>query len=124
MILALEEALAIHELQISVFGGSPGLRDQGLLEAALSRPLQTFDGSELYPSLEEKAAALLESIVVNHPFFDGNKRLGYVLMRLVLMEAGKDIKASQEEKFEMVIGVAKGELKAADIAIWLRERMK
>ena len=124
MILDLEEALAIHELQISVFGGSLGLRDQGLLEAALSRPLQTFDGSELYPSLEEKAAALLESIVVNHPFFDGNKRLGYVLMRLVLMEAGKDIKASQEEKFEMVIGVAKGELKAADIAIWLRERMK
>ena len=124
MILDLEEALAIHELQISVFGGSPGLRDQGLLEAALSRPLQTFDGSELYPSLEEKAAALLESIVVNHPFFDGNKRLGYVLMRLVLMEAGKDIKASQEEKFEMVIGVAKGELKSADIAIWLRERMK
>ena len=82
MIFDLEEVLAIHELQISVFGGSPGLRDQGLLEAALSRPLQTFDGSELYPSLEEKAAALLESIVVNHPFFDGNKRLGYVLMRL------------------------------------------
>jgi death-on-curing protein len=73
MILALEEALAIHELQISVFGGSPGLRDQGLLEAALSRPLQTFDGSELYPSLEEKAAALLESIVVNHPFLMGKK---------------------------------------------------
>jgi death on curing protein len=124
MIFDLEEVLAIHELQISVFGGSPGLRDQGLLEAALSRPLQTFDGSELYPSLEEKAAALLESIVVNHPFFDGNKRLGYVLMRLVLMEAGKDIKASQEEKFEMVIGVAKGELNAADIAKWLRGRMK
>jgi death-on-curing protein len=124
MIFDLDEVLAIHELQISEFGGSPGLRDQGLLEAALGRPLQTFDRSELYPSLEEKAAALLESIVVNHPFFDGNKRLGYVLMRLVLMEAGKDIKASQEEKYEMVIGVAKGELNAADIAKWLRERVK
>lgn len=123
MIFDLDEVLAIHELQISAFGGSPGLRDQGLLEAALSRPLQTFDGMELYPSPEEKAAALLESIVVNHPFFDGNKRLGYVLMRLVLMEAGKDIKASQEEKYEMVIGVAKGELNAADIVKWLRERM-
>ncbi len=123
MIFDLDEVLAIHELQISAFGGSPGLRDQGLLEAALSRPLQTFDGRELYPSPEEKAAALLESIVVNHPFFDGNKRLGYVLMRLVLMEAGKDIKASQEEKYEMVIGVAKGELNAADIVKWLRERM-
>lgn len=123
MIFDLDEVLAIHELQISAFGGSPGLRDQGLLEAALSRPLQTFDGRELYPSPEEKAAALLESIVVNHPFFDGNKRLGYVLMRLVLMEAGKDIKASQEEKYEMVIGVAKGGLNAADIVKWLRERM-
>lgn len=123
MIFDLDEVLAIHELQISAFGGSPGLRDQGLLEAALSRPLQTFDGMELYPSPEEKAAALLESIVVNHPFFDGNKRLGYVLMRLVLMEAGKDIKASQEEKYEMVIGVAKGGLNAADIVKWLRERM-
>lgn len=124
MIFDLDEVLAIHELQISEFGGSPGLRDQGLLEASLGRPLQTFDGRELYPSPEEKAAALLESIVVNHPFFDGNKRLGYVLMRLVLMEAGKDIKASQEEKYKMVVGVAKGELHAADIAKWLRERIK
>lgn len=97
MIFDLDEVLAIQELQIAEFGGSPGIRDQGLLEAALSRPLQTFDGNELYPSLEEKAAVLLESIVVNHPFIDGNKRLGYVLMRLVLIEAEKDREASQEE---------------------------
>ncbi|MCB9283151.1 MAG: type II toxin-antitoxin system death-on-curing family toxin [Lewinellaceae bacterium] len=124
MIFDLVEVLAIHELQILEFGGSSGIRDQGLLEAALSRPLQTFDGNELYPSPEEKAAALLESIVINHPFFDGNKRLGYVLMRLVLLESGKDFEASQEEKYQLVIMVAKGDLNSAGITQWIRERLK
>lgn len=68
MIFDLDEVLAIHELQILEFGGSTGIRGQGLLEAALSRPLQTFDANEVYPSPEEKAAALFESIVINHPW--------------------------------------------------------
>lgn len=86
--------------------------------------MQTFEGNELYPSPEEKAAALLESIVINHPFFDGNKRLGYVLMRLILMESGKDIEATQEEKYQLVISVAKGELNSIGITQWIRKKLK
>ena len=124
MIFDLDEVLAIHQLLIEEFGGSTGIRDQGALEAALSRPMQTFDEKELYPTPVEKAAAILESIVVNHPFFDGNKRMGYVLMRMVLLEAEIDFEAAQEEKYELVIRVAKGELNSSDIAEWLKEKIK
>ena len=122
MIFTIEEVLAIQGLLIREFGGSSGLRDQALLEAALNRPMQTFDGQELYPSPKEKAAALLESLVVNHPFQDGNKRIGYVLMRLVLLEAGEDAVATQEEKYDLVMRVAKGELGHAGIVSWLEEK--
>lgn len=124
MIFSIEEVLAIHQVLIDEFGGAMGIRDQSLLEAALYRPLQTFDRKELYPTPIEKAAAILESIVVNHPFVDGNKRTGYVLMRMILLEAGLDINASQEEKYDLVIGVAKGDLDHLRIAQWISEKIK
>lgn len=124
MIFSIEEVLAIHQVLIDEFGGAMGIRDQSLLEAALHRPLQTFDRKELYPTPIEKAAAILESIVVNHPFVDGNKRTGYVLMRMILLEAGLDINASQEEKYDLVIGVAKGDLDHLRIAQWISEKIK
>ncbi|MEP1096365.1 MAG: type II toxin-antitoxin system death-on-curing family toxin, partial [Cyclobacteriaceae bacterium] len=72
------EALEIHSILIERFGGSEGIRDKALLLSALNRPFQTFDGNELYPTVIDKAAAILESIIKNHPFIDGNKRTGYV----------------------------------------------
>ena len=75
----------IHQILIEKFGGSHGIRDRKLLESALARPFQTFDTKDLYLTPIEKAAALLESILINHPFIDGNKRIGYVLMRLFLI---------------------------------------
>ncbi|MCB0525668.1 MAG: type II toxin-antitoxin system death-on-curing family toxin [Lewinellaceae bacterium] len=123
MNFTLSEVLAIHRLLIEEFGGSFGVRDQKGLEAALSRPFQSFEGKELYPSIEEKASAILESIVVNHPFIDGNKRVGYVLMRIVLLENGFDISASQEEKYNLVMSVAKGQMKAREIIQWIRENL-
>lgn len=71
----------IHSVLITQFGGSHGVRDYGALSSALSRLDMTFDGEELYPGPINKAAALIESILTNHPFVDGNKRTGYVLMR-------------------------------------------
>ena len=117
------EALQIHEILINTFGGSHGIRDINLLDSALSRPFQTFDGKELYPSPIEKAASLIESILLNHPFIDGNKRTGYVIMRLFLINEGLDIKASQKDKYDFVIRIASGNFKLIDILNWLNNHL-
>ncbi|WP_421875976.1 type II toxin-antitoxin system death-on-curing family toxin [Marinoscillum sp.] len=115
-----KEVLAIHSILIEQFGGSNGVRDQGLLESAIERPFQTFDGKELYPDSTEKAAAILESIVKNHPFIDGNKRTGYVLARLLLMNNNRDIEATEDQKYELVIGISTGELGYEAIKQWIK----
>jgi len=117
------QAEQIHNILIDRFGGAKGIRDQGGLSSALSRPFQTFEGKELYETVVEKAAALIESILQNHPFTDGNKRTGYVLMRLLLLESGFDIEASQDEKYDFVIAVASGKIQFDDIVKWLNKHL-
>lgn len=117
--ISVKEALQIHAIVIVEHGGSTGVREMNLLESALNRPYQTFDGSELYPTAVEKAAAIIESVVKNHPFSDGNKRTGYVLCRLLLMENALDIKASPEDKYEFVIRISTGEIDYDEIKRWL-----
>ncbi len=95
-----------------------------MLESAINRPYATFDNSELYPSLPEKAAAILESVLINHPFIDGNKRTAYVLMRLILLEGGYDIEAKQDEKYEMVISASTGTMRFDEIRNWIQSRIK
>ena len=119
-----EDVLKIHKLLIDQFGGSHGVRDESSLNSAINRPFTTFDQQELYPEPVDKAAAILESILTNHPFVDGNKRTGYVLARLFLLKSGLDIKATQEEKYEMVIAASKGEWKFEQIKNWVTERCK
>ena len=120
----LENAIKIQEILIEEFGGTKGIRDIKLLESALSRPFQTFDKQELYPTAAKKAAALIESILVNHPFLDGNKRIGYVLMRLLLLESDMDIIASQDDKYNFVISIAKGNLSFEKITEWIDQNSK
>ena len=121
--ISLDEILKIHAILVEKFGGSDGVRDNDLLESAINRPYQTFDGQELYPSALEKAAAILESIVKNHPFMDGNKRTGYVLARLILMEAELDINADQTTKYEFVIDVSINKLDYDQIKEWLLQHV-
>ena len=109
----------IHSILIQRFGGTEGIRDKNALHSVLSRPRQSFDGKELYPGPLEKAAALIESILSNHPFVDGNKRTGYVLMRLLLNHRGYDIHASQDDKYNFVINIAAGKSSFNDIVFWL-----
>ena len=122
--IKLDQAIGIHQVIIEKFGGASGIKDRGALEAALNRPYATFDQKDLYPSPVEKAAAILESILINHPFIDGNKRTGYVLMRLTLMEGGMDIKASQKEKYEFVIQVSEGKLDISKIKNWIASHIE
>ena len=117
--ISLKEAEEIHKILIDNFGGADGIRDLGSLESALSRPFQSFDGEELYPSPLLKAAALLESILINHPFIDGNKRTAYTLVRLFLISNGLDINASQDEKYNFIVSTASGKKDFDSIAEWL-----
>lgn len=117
--ISLTEVEKIHSILIERHGGSHGVRDKALLESAVSRPYVTFDKKELYQTPISKAAAILESILINHPFIDGNKRTGYVLARLILLENDIDIKASQLDKYEFIIRISKGELKFESIIEWL-----
>ena len=122
--ISIIEALEIHSILIERFGGTKGLRDKALLESALNRPLQTFDGQQLYPTAIDKAAAILESIVKNHPFIDGNKRTGYVLARLILMNEHLDIKADKEQKYQFVIDISTGSLDFEQIKEWLSKNSR
>ena len=109
----------IHNILIERFGGSKGIRDLAILESAINRPFQTFDQKELYPTSIDKAAAIFESIISNHPFIDGNKRTAYVLMRLTLLESKLDIVAEENTKYDFVISAAKEELKFDKIRDWI-----
>ncbi|MBI3219213.1 MAG: type II toxin-antitoxin system death-on-curing family toxin [Bacteroidetes bacterium] len=122
--IQIEEVEKIHDILVEKFGGARGIRDRGTLESAIGRPFQTFDGKDLYPNPVDKAAAIFESIISNHPFVDGNKRTAYVLMRLILKENKLDIQAGQNEKYEFVIKAAKSELTFDNIRDWIEKNLK
>jgi len=86
-----KEVEFLNQILIDKFGGTRGIRDKGALESALARPFQTFEGQDLYPTVLDNASSLIESILINHPFLDGNKRLGYALLRLYLLKNNLDI---------------------------------
>ncbi|MCH5683179.1 type II toxin-antitoxin system death-on-curing family toxin [Niabella sp. W65] len=119
--ISFDDILALHEMSIADYGGSKGLRDSGLLESAIARPFQTFGGEYLYASAVEKAAAIMESIIVNHPFVDGNKRTGMLAAVTLLLEYSININASEEALYNFVIDVSTGKAKYDDIVKWLKD---
>jgi death-on-curing protein len=121
--ISLERALHIHHKSIEEFGGSSCIRDEGLLLGALARPFQTFDQQELYETPADKAAAIFESLIINHPFMDGNKRTAYVLMRILLIMFNHDVMAFDKEKYQMTIAASCGEICFDEIKLWIEEHL-
>lgn len=106
--LSREVALALHGRAIKRFGGSRGVRDAGLLAAALAQPWQTFGGVELYPTPEEKVARLCFEVVTQHPFVDGNKRAGALLLGVLLRREGYVFRPTASDLLNVIMGVAAG----------------
>jgi death on curing protein len=117
--LTLDEVLALHSDQIARYGGSDGIRDLGLLESALAVPQASFDGVQLHGSLPEMAAAYLYHLVQNHPFVDGNKRVGLAAAIAFLGLNDLDLDATEDEVVELVLGVARGEVSKSEVAVFL-----
>ncbi len=119
-----EVVLQLHQLSIIRYGGSSGIRDEGLMESAIARPYQTFGGEDLYPSCLEKAAAIAESIIINHPFNDGNKRTGYLVMLAIVEEGRFEITASNDDIYSFVINISTGQTRYEEIVTWLQQNTK
>jgi len=117
-----EQVLFIHSRLVTETGGSHGLRDLALLESAVARPRATFDSKELYPDLFTKATTLMDSLINNHPFLDGNKRTGITATGLFLRINGWELTASSEELVACTMRVAVEGLEIDELANWLRAK--
>jgi death-on-curing protein len=120
--LSLEQILAIHADQVRRYGGGLGVRDLGLLKSALAMPQAAFSGQYLHPTLHEKAAAYLFHLTQNHPFLDGNKRIGLAAAIAFLGLNDTWLESDPTGLLEMVLSVARGEIGKPEIAVFLRDR--
>ena len=118
-----EKVLLLHQLMIAETGGSVELRDIGLLDSALEGIFQTFGGVELYPTKEEKGARLGYSLISNHAFVDGNKRIGTHAMLVFLAINDIDLKYTDTELIELILSVASGTQSDSDILQWLQQHI-
>jgi len=115
--LTVEECLALHEIMLSQYGGSPGLRDANLLESALAKPRQLFANGK--PTMAELAASYIFGAVKNHLFIDGNKRTGFILGIGFLERNGHQFNAGEADAALQILALAAGELTEAELALWL-----
>ena len=120
----LAEVVALHRLVLGQSGGGSGLRDLGALESAIAQPRATFEGRELYADVIAKAAALGHSLISNHPFLDGNKRVGHASMETFLLLNGFELSASVDDSEALILGVAAGTISRDALKEWLDTHVK
>ncbi|NLK43077.1 MAG: type II toxin-antitoxin system death-on-curing family toxin [Tissierellia bacterium] len=113
------QILKMHSLLIQETDGSDGIRDEGLLDSALNLPFQSFDGEDIYKTIQAKAARLGFSLVNNHSFVDGNKRIGILAMLVFLEMNGIEIICTDEELIELGLGLADGSISYKDLLNWI-----
>ena len=117
--LTQEQILMLHSELFTATGGSDGIRDAGLLSSALNAPFQQFDNADLFPTIQQKAARLGCGLIKNHPFVDGNKRIGTHTMLVFLEINGISLEYTQEELYNMVFDIAKGLIDTEEITKWI-----
>lgn len=122
--LTLDDVIAIHDNMVSLYGGSHGIRDLGLVESAISRPQATFGGKDLYPNIFLKAAALFHSLIFNHAFVDGNKRTSITSTARFLNMNGFELDVSDKEFVSFPLKVENEHLSFEKIASWLKKHSK
>ena len=118
--LSKRQVVMLHEQLICETGGSTGIRDDGLLESALEAPFQEFGGVSVYPSVQQKAARLGFGLIKNHPFVDGNKRIGMYVMLTFLEVNGIHMDCTNEDVVEAGLGVASGEMNYEELLVWVK----
>lgn len=124
LFLTLEQVLVIHEDQIVRYGGTSGLRNLTLLESAIFRPQSSFSGEYLYSNVFAKAAALVHSLILNHPFIDGNKRTGVVSVLVFLEINGYSLHVTQSQLIDMAVKIATKAFDIEEIADWIKKNSK
>lgn len=118
-LLSKRQVLLLHEQLLAQTGGLQGIRDESLLESALEAPFQGFGDTDAYPSLQQKAARLGYGLIKNHPFVDGNKRIGTHVMLVFLALNGVELTYSQKELSDIILAVAAGEKEYEELLAWL-----
>ncbi len=121
--LSLREILELHEAVIEISGGARGIRDMPALESAVNQPRLTFNQADLYPNIVAKAAALCFFLVMNHPFVDGNKRVGHAAMETFLILNGCEIEATVAEQEQIILDLAAGKLTREAFTNWLKDHV-
>ncbi|MBQ6944414.1 MAG: type II toxin-antitoxin system death-on-curing family toxin [Ruminococcus sp.] len=121
--LTKEQVLMLHKELIAISGGSPELRDEGLLDSALNTPFQTFGEAELYPTIIEKAARLGYSLIKNHAFVDGNKRIGTHAMLVFLALNHIEVEYEDNELINMILKIAAGQIDDQQLLVWLQDHI-
>lgn len=122
--LSTRQVLALHNAQLVEFGGARGVRDRGALESALARPAMTFGGEDLYPDVATKAAALMHSLALDHPFVDGNTRVAAHASIVFAELNGYDFLGMPDELADITLAVAEGRVEVEALAIWFRQRLR
>ena len=124
IILSKEQVIKLHASLIKAAGGSEGIRDEGMLDLALNNPFQSFDGKDLYPSIQAKAARLCFGLVRNHAMLDGNKRLGTHVMLVFLALNGYELYYSQKELSDVILALASSDIGEKEILQWIIEHQQ
>ncbi len=124
IVLSKDQILLLHKQLIKETGGSEGIRDEGLLDAAINAPFQSFNGKDIFLTVEEKAARLGYGLVRNHAFVDGNKRIGAHAMLVFFVLNGVELTYTQDELSDVFLNIASGEYKYEDLLSWAREHIR